>query len=99
MAYRVVNQWSGQFQAELTVTSARPLHGWTLSWDFPDGQRVVQLWNAVLPDAGPAARLSAIDWNTDVAAGQSFTLGFLASWEEGNRPPARFSLAGDDCRA
>ncbi|GAA2381902.1 hypothetical protein GCM10010404_42850 [Nonomuraea africana] len=43
----------GGFQAEVTVKADRPIKGWTVSWAFPGGQRIIQLRNGShTPDRG-----------------------------------------------
>ncbi len=48
VTYKVTNQWSGGFQADvqLTNTGTSAWNGWSLDWSFADGQKVTQVWNA-----------------------------------------------------
>ncbi|GGK87441.1 SGNH hydrolase [Planomonospora parontospora subsp. parontospora] len=79
-AYRVVNQWSGGFQGEVTVrnTGASAISGWTVDWTS-GGERVSQAWNAAVTQAGSAVTAKHASWNGSLAAGASTSFGFLAS--------------------
>src|SRR3954452_8258703 len=55
VTYRVTNQWSGGFGADVSVNNlGDPINGWTLTWSFGAGQTVQQAWNATVTQAGAA---------------------------------------------
>jgi endoglucanase len=97
--YAAPNQWPGGFTANVTVTNAgsSAISGWTLEWDFPDGQTISQAWNANVNDAGPAASVSNASWNGTVPAGGSVSFGFNGSWSGANGAPTSFMLNGTTC--
>ncbi|MFG1780443.1 cellulose binding domain-containing protein [Micromonospora sp. NPDC049051] len=84
-SYRVVGQWQGGFQGEVTVrnSGAAPLSGWTARFAFADGQRVTQSWNAQLSQSGAEVTARNVDWNGALAPGAQATFGFLASTSGG----------------
>ncbi|MFC0534183.1 cellulose binding domain-containing protein [Phytohabitans kaempferiae] len=88
--YRVVSQWTGGFQGEVTVrnggTTARS--AWTATFSFGGGQQITQAWNATVTQTGAAVTARNLSWNGNLAAGGSATFGFLASWTGGNPAPA-----------
>ncbi|MBG0818823.1 cellulose binding domain-containing protein [Planomonospora sp. ID82291] len=79
-AYRVVNQWAGGFQGEVTVRNAgtSAITGWTVSWTAA-GERVSQAWNASVTQSGSAVTAKHASWNGSLAPGAGTSFGFLAS--------------------
>lgn len=76
--YTVANQWPRGFTANVVITSTgTAVDGWTLTWEFLDGQQIAQTWNADVNDAGPAASVSkqppdggSRPWPGELAHGQ-----------------------------
>jgi mannan endo-1,4-beta-mannosidase len=78
--YRVIGQWPGGFQAEVTVTAgSAAIGGWSVGWTWANGQRVTQSWNATLTSSGSAVTARNVTYNGTLGAGASATFGFLAS--------------------
>ncbi|MBX6168600.1 MAG: cellulose binding domain-containing protein, partial [Thermobispora bispora] len=87
-SYRIVNEWNGGFQGEVTVTAGdSAISGWTVSWTFPDGQAVTQAWNATITSNGPSVTAKNMSYNGDLGPGAGTTFGFLGSWQGQNRVP------------
>ncbi|MER6067838.1 cellulose-binding domain-containing protein [Streptomyces sp. NPDC001817] len=97
VAYDLVNQWPDGFQATVTVTTDRPLDGWSLSWAFRDGQQVGQMWDATVHQSGSRVTATAADYNKAVAAHGTLSLGFIGTWQGRNRAPYGFTLNGAAC--
>ncbi len=78
--YKIVGQWSGGFQGEVTVTNsgASATRSWTAGWTFTGGQTVTQIWGGTVSQTGTAVRVTNAAYNGTVAAGASTTFGFLA---------------------
>ena len=97
--YAAPNQWPGGFTANVTIHNdgAGAIDGWTLAWDFPDGQVISQAWNASVNSAGPAASVSNASWNATIPAGGSVSFGFNGSWSGANGAPTSFTLNGATC--
>ncbi|MCK1835835.1 cellulose-binding domain-containing protein, partial [Micromonospora sp. R42003] len=97
--YRITNQWSGGFGADVTVANlGDPVNGWTLGWSFAAGQQVVQAWNATVSQSG--AQVSARDagYNAAIGTGGTANFGFNGSWNNASNPvPAAFTLNGTAC--
>jgi hypothetical protein len=90
-AYRVISQWGGGFQAEVTLTNASTVAsaGWSSALTFADGQQISQAWNATVSQSGSSVTAVNAGYNGAVAAGGSVTFGFLASWNNSvNAAPA-----------
>ncbi|RLK24933.1 GDSL-like lipase/acylhydrolase family protein [Micromonospora sp. M71_S20] len=80
-SYRVVSQWQGGFQGEVTVrnSGAAPISGWTVRFAFADGQRVSQSWNTRLTQDGAEVTARHVDWNGALAPTAQATFGLLGS--------------------
>jgi len=88
--YRVVSEWTGGFQGEVTVRngSAGPSSGWVAAFSFADGQRISQAWNATVIQNGAAVSARDAGWNGALAVGATATFGFVASSSGTNALPA-----------
>ncbi|MFB4314728.1 cellulose binding domain-containing protein [Actinomadura sp. 21ATH] len=101
VSYAVVGEWPDGFQARVRVTNLgdAPVDGWRLAWAFPDGQRVVQLWNGGQTQRGADVEVSAAGWNRTIPARGTVEFGFLGRQDGGNGVPESFTLNGRGCRA
>ncbi|MGK5518503.1 cellulose binding domain-containing protein [Micromonospora sp. URMC 107] len=84
-SYRVVGQWQGGFQSEVTVrnSGAAPVSGWTVRFSLAGGQRISQSWNAQLSQSGVEVTARNVDWNGALAPGAEATFGLLGSTSGG----------------
>ncbi|MCZ7436916.1 alpha-L-fucosidase [Micromonospora sp. WMMC241] len=91
--YKITSSWSGGFQADVTVTAgSTPINGWTVTWTFPDGQTIQQMWNGTYTQNGSSVSVRNVSYNGSLAAGASTTFGFLASWNGTNNPPTNVTV-------
>ncbi|MEU7099560.1 cellulose binding domain-containing protein [Streptomyces longwoodensis] len=99
VTYKVTNQWSGGFQADVQLTNSgsSAWTGWSLGWTFADGQKVSQVWNAEHTQTGATVTVKNVGWNAGVAAGSSVGFGFTGSWSGTNTKPAAFTLGDRTC--
>jgi hypothetical protein len=99
VTYQVTNQWSGGFQADVTLTNTgdAALNGWQLRWTFPDGQKVGQMWNATHRQTGAEVTAGNVSWNGTVAVGASVSFGFTGEWSGENGSPDAFGLGDETC--
>lgn len=99
VTYKVTNQWSGGFQADVQLanTGSTAWSGWSLGWTFADGQKVTQVWNAEYAQSGAAVTAKNVGWNANVAAGSSVSFGFTGSSSGTNTKPASFKLGDRTC--
>jgi lysophospholipase L1-like esterase len=94
-AYAVTGQWAGGFQAAITVTAGdRAISGWTVTWQWGNGQTVSQAWNATITANGSAVTARNVGYNGSLAAGAGTQFGFLGTWQGSNNPPAVTCAAG-----
>jgi hypothetical protein len=101
VAYTVVSQWSGAFEANMTITNTgtTPLDRWLLRWTFANGQQITQLWNGVVAQDGVRVPVRNESWNGVLAPGASLDgVGFLATWNNAtNARPTSFSVNTTRC--
>jgi Cellulose binding domain/Cellulase (glycosyl hydrolase family 5) len=88
-SYSVTNQWTGGFQAEVTVRNGgtTALAGWTVTWTFANGQSISQLWNGTLTTSGSSNTVRSLSWNGNLAPNTTTAFGFLATWTTTNPTP------------
>ena len=99
VSYRVVHQWPGGFQANVIVrnTGSGAINGWTLRWNFTDGQGVNEMWNATARQSGATVNAVNASYNPQIQPGGSVTIGFNGSVRGGNSAPGAFTLNGQTC--
>ncbi|MER6027721.1 cellulose binding domain-containing protein [Streptomyces sp. NPDC001851] len=96
--YTVTNQWAGGFQGSVSITNHQAaLAGWTLTFDFPGGQKVTRGWNAEWSQSGTTVTAGNESYNGSLGTGASVSAGFLASWPGSNVAPTVFKLNGTPC--
>jgi chitin-binding protein len=78
--YSVTGSWSGGFQGEVMVhAGTTPVNNWTVSWTFPGGQTVSQLWSGKYTASGSLTTVKNESWNGTIAANNHATFGFIGS--------------------
>lgn len=77
----IVNQWSGGWQASVTVTNTGTvtIHSWQVTLDLPAGSTVSQGWNGTFQTSGGSVTITNASYNGTLAPGQSTTVGFLGT--------------------
>jgi mannan endo-1,4-beta-mannosidase len=87
--YRIVGQWPGGFQGEVTVTNG-PLAstGWTVAWTFANGQTVMQIWSGQDTPNGASHSVRNMNYNGNLGPNASTTFGFIGTWNGTNSVPA-----------
>ncbi|NGM14476.1 rhamnogalacturonan lyase [Verrucosispora sp. CWR15] len=96
--YRVTNQWTGGFGADVTITNlGDPVDGWTLTWSYTAGQQVTQAWNTTVTQSGAQVSARNVDYNAAIGTNGSVNFGFNGSWNGSNPAPLSFALNGTTC--
>ena len=81
VSYTIINQWPGGFQAQVNINnSGPPINGWTVSWNFGQGQVVTQLWNGAVTQSGSTVTVTNLSYNSSIQTGGSTG---LVSWLAG----------------
>ncbi|MEU4765864.1 endo-1,4-beta-xylanase [Actinosynnema sp. NPDC023794] len=87
--YRVVGQWNGGYQGEVTVrnTGSVRITGWTVKWTLAQGQTVGSLWNGVAATSGQEVTVRNANYNGTIAPNGTTTFGFTGSSTGANPVP------------
>ena len=100
--YTVSSQWPGGFGAAITInnTGTTAISNWTLTWTFPDGQTISQLWNGVETQSGANVSVTNESYNGSIGSGGSYSgMGFNGTWNNtANAAPASFAVNGVTCQ-
>ncbi|HZP52780.1 cellulose-binding domain-containing protein [Actinocrinis sp.] len=97
VAYQV-NQWSGGFTANVTLTdTGSPVTSWTLSWTFTGNQQITSGWNAQITQTGTSVKAVNESYNGSIATGGTATFGFQGTFSGTNATPTDFALNGVSC--
>lgn len=101
VGYRIVGQWPGGFQGEITIrnTGTGAIDGWTLGFAFANGQTVTNMWGGTPSQTGGSVRVAPASYTSTIAANGSVTVGFTGSQSGTNAAPAAFTLNGAACTA
>ena len=101
VTYTITNQWPGGFGATISITNTgtTAINGWTLTFAFPNGQTITQLWNGSYTQSGANVTITNVSYNGSIAAGAtvSSSPGFNGSWSGSNTVPTSFKLNGVSC--
>jgi endoglucanase len=98
VAYTTVNNWSGGFQASVSITNNGPaISNWSLAFAFPNDQQVTNGWNGVFTQNGHVLVVASQSYNGALATGASATIGFTGSVSAVNVAPGYFTLNGYAC--
>ena len=87
--YQKVNEWPGGFQASVTVrnTGSTARTGWTVTFTFPSGQTITQLWDGTYSQNGANVTIQNAPWNGSLPPNGTATVGFLGTWGTSNADP------------
>ncbi|WP_455568056.1 cellulase family glycosylhydrolase [Streptomyces asoensis] len=99
VAYRVVGEWPGGFQGDITLrnTGTSAINGWKLAFAFADGQTVTNMWGGTATQSGASVSVAPASYTSTVPAGGSVTVGFIGSKGAANTAPTAFTLNGGAC--
>ncbi|MEU5153765.1 cellulase family glycosylhydrolase [Glycomyces sp. NPDC021274] len=96
--YKIVSQWGGGFTGDVKITNlGDAINGWDLSWTFPNGQRITQIWNASHTSSGDQVTAKSLGYNRSIPKDGSTSFGFNGSWSGTNGVPSEFKLNGAVC--
>jgi hypothetical protein len=89
--------WQNGFTANVTVSSAAAVSGWTLNWSFAGNQQITNAWNATVTQNGSAVTARDVGHNGAIPANGSQTFGFQGTYSGTNTTPTSFTLNGTTC--
>ena len=75
--YVVTNQWGNCFTGAIRITNKgnSAINGWSVNWNYTDGSRVTNSWNATVSGSNPYSA-SNVGWNAEIQPGQTVEFGF-----------------------
>ena len=88
------------FGASIDITNTGPAitNGWTLVFNFPNGQQLQNGWPVSVTQSGTALTIASnADWNKAIATNATFNAAFNATFTGANNPPTAFTLNGTAC--
>ena len=102
------NDWGSGFTADLTLTNrgTDAINGWTLNFEFANGQSVYDLWGGTITQTGSIGQNASIrnaSYNASIPAGATLDgrasgVGFNALADDfANAQPPNFFLNGRRC--
>ncbi|QEY14751.1 hypothetical protein D0C16_01465 [Cellvibrio sp. KY-GH-1] len=76
-SYVINSQWNNGFTASIRIknTSTTAINGWDVNWQYSDGSKVTNLWNATLSGSNPYTAKN-LSWNSTIQPGQTAEFGF-----------------------
>lgn len=101
VGYRIVGQWPGGFQGEITIrnTGTTAIDGWKLGFAFANGQTITNMWGGTPTQTGGSVSVAPASYTSTIAAKGSVTVGFTGAQSGTNAAPAAFTLSGAACAA
>lgn len=84
-SYVIQSQWNTGFTAVVRIKNNRtqPINGWSVNWQYGDGSRITNLWNASLTGSNPYSAKN-LSWNSTIQPGQTLEFGFQGSKAAGS---------------
>jgi hypothetical protein len=93
-----LNEWTGGFTANVTVTNNGPaVTSWTLGWTYGGDQKITSAWNATVTQSGTAVTAASLAYNGSLATGGSTTFGFQGTWNASDPKPTAYTFNGTSC--
>ncbi|GAA2037265.1 cellulose binding domain-containing protein [Catenulispora yoronensis] len=98
-SFAKTTDWGSGFQAEYTITNGtgRIVHGWTVSFALPAGERISSLWNGTMTVSGQQVTVANPQWDGDIGAGTSVAFGFVVDASGGSGAPENCVINGALC--
>jgi mannan endo-1,4-beta-mannosidase len=99
VGYRVVNEWPGGFQGEMTIrnTGTAAISGWTLAFAFANGQKIANMWGGTPTQNGGTVSVTPASYTHTIPTSGSVTVGFIGERGSANAAPTAFTLSGTTC--
>jgi hypothetical protein len=98
-AFAKTSDWGTGFQGQYTIANGtgQTVHGWTVSFDLPAGERISSLWDGTMTAAGQHITVANPSWAGDIATGTSATFGFVVDTASGSAEPVNCLVNGGSC--
>lgn len=74
-----------------------PVNGWTLEWDFNNGERITNLWRGDVTQTGSHVSVDNMRYNAKLWPNAWQMIGFVGRTSDGTSTPDEFTLNGETC--
>ncbi len=76
----VTSDWGNGFSGAIRITNNKTtaINGWSISWQFSDGTKINNSWNANVSGSNPYSATN-LSWNGTIQPGQSVEFGYNAT--------------------
>ncbi|HEX8866473.1 MAG TPA: PHB depolymerase family esterase [Lentzea sp.] len=92
-----VNAWNTGLTETITITPSSAVNGWQLRFTLPGGQTITSGWSATYsPNSGQVTARNA-DYNAQIPANGSVSIGFQATHTGDSAPAGEFTLNDVRC--
>ncbi|HAA43871.1 MAG TPA: hypothetical protein DCE02_07745 [Ruminiclostridium sp.] len=102
VTYDIKGDWGNGAIVMVTIknNTSEPIKNWTLTWSFPDNQKINDLWQAQLEQKGNSVKVtgSSILGTGEIPAKGEVSFGFNMGYSGRNRTPDDFELNGVKCK-
>jgi len=101
IVYKITDLPSNNFRADVAVVNHGPfpVEGWTLTWSFPEDQRIRTLWKGRWKQTEYRVKVKNTSWNKIIPAkGGKVYFSFYVSYGQSNAGPVDFALNDVLCR-
>ncbi len=95
--HKIVDKWNDGYQCELTISNIgeNTIEDWNIM--FQSDNIIERIWNAdIISDEDGVYIIDNARWNADIPAGESVTLGYVASFEDEIIIPESFGISGTE---
>jgi hypothetical protein len=83
---------------DIRNTGAAITNGWSLVFNFPNGQQLQNGWPVSVTQSGTTlTAASNADWNKAIPTNGTFNVAFNGTFSGANNPPSAFTLNGTAC--
>ena len=83
---------------DIRNTGAAITNGWTLVFNFPNGQQLQNGWPVNVTQSGTTVTAASnADWNKAIPTNGTFNVAFNGTFSGTNNPPTAFTLNGTAC--
>jgi len=96
--YGVQNDWSSGASVSVAITNngSTNINGWTLSWVFPNNQKITNMWDATYVQNGNNVTVTNQSYNEIIPANKGkVNFGFNISYSGTNTNPIEMTLNGN----
>ncbi|MEN8906045.1 MAG: cellulose binding domain-containing protein, partial [Clostridiales bacterium] len=76
----------------ITNTGTSSINAWELSFDFPDNQKITNLWGGSYNQIGSKVTIRNASWNSKILVNESVNIGFNLTHNGINEKPKNITI-------